>query len=382
MPKSPHILNHFLILATAKIKEMKVTALNNIHKALGAKMLPFAGFEMPIQYEGVNVEHEVVRSKVGVFDVSHMGNFFVSGKDALNFLQYITSNDVAKLKPGKIQYSCFPNEQNGIVDDLLVYQLDDNDYMLVVNGANLKKDWAWVNKHAENFEVKLEDFSDQYSILAVQGPNSPKLMQKLAGSSADLENLKYYTWTKADLAGHKDILVSATGYTGEKGYEIYVKNELVEDIWKALFEQGEEFGIKPIGLGARDTLRLEKGYCLYGNDIDDTTSPIEAGLGWITKFNKEFINSDNLKKQKEQGVSRKLVAFKLKGKGIARQGYDIVDENGNKIGVVTSGTMSPTLKEAIGMGYVPVEKSKPGSEIFIQIRKKQVPAEVVKLPFI
>ena len=361
---------------------MKTTALNKIHKALGAKMLPFAGFEMPIQYEGVNAEHEIVRNKVGVFDVSHMGNFFVSGKDALDFLQYITSNDVAKLKPGKIQYSCFPNEQNGIVDDLLVYQLDDDRYMLVVNGANLDKDWAWINKHAQNFEVKLEDLSDQYSILAVQGPDSPKLMQKLAGDSADLENLKYYTWTKADLAGHKDILVSATGYTGEKGYEIYVKNEWVKDVWNALFEAGEEFGLKPIGLGARDTLRLEKGYCLYGNDIDDTTSPIEAGLGWITKFTKDFINSENLKKQKEQGVSRKLVGFKLKDKGIARHGYDIVDENGQKIGYVTSGTMSPTLKEAIGMGYIPVEKAKPGSEIWIQIRKKQVPAEVVKMPFV
>ncbi len=361
---------------------MKTTALNKKHKALGAKMLPFAGFEMPIQYEGVNAEHETVRHKVGVFDVSHMGNFFVSGKDALPFLQYITSNDVDKLNPGKIQYSCFPNEQNGIVDDLLVYQLDDNNYMLVVNGANLEKDWNWVNKQAENFDVKLQDLSGEYSILAVQGPNAPKLMQKIAGESANLENLKYYTWTKANLAGHKDILVSATGYTGEKGYEIYVKNEFVEEIWDELFNKGKEFGLKPIGLGARDTLRLEKGYCLYGNDIDDTTSPIEAGLGWITKFTKDFINSENLKKQKEQGVSRKLVGFKLKDKGIARHGYDIVDENGQKIGYVTSGTMSPTLKEAIGMGYVPAEKAKPGSQIFIQIRKKQVPAEVVKLPFL
>ena len=345
-------------------------------------MLPFAGFEMPIQYEGVNTEHETVRKAVGVFDVSHMGNFFVSGKDALKFLQYITCNDVAKLKPGKVQYSCFPNEQNGIVDDLLVYQLDDDKYMLVVNGANIEKDWEWINMHSIGCDVKLEDLSDQYSILAVQGPNAPAVIQKLAGDSAGLENLKYYTWTKAALAGHKDILVSATGYTGEKGYEIYVKNDRVEDIWNALFEAGKDYGIKPIGLGARDTLRLEKGYCLYGNDIDDTTSPIEAGLGWITKFTKDFINSENLKRQKEQGVSRKLVGFKMKGKGIARHGYDIVDENGNKIGYVTSGTMSPTLKEAIGMGYVPVEKAKPGSEIFIQIRKKRVPAEVVKMPFI
>jgi len=361
---------------------MKTTALNKIHKALGAKMLPFAGFEMPIQYEGVNAEHHTVRNKVGVFDVSHMGNFFVEGPEALPFLQYITSNDVAKLKPGKIQYSCFPNGQMGIVDDLLVYQLAPNRYMLVVNGANLDKDWAWVNKHAENFDVKLENLSDQYSILAVQGPNAPALMQELAGDSADLENLKYYTWTKADLAGHKNILVSATGYTGEKGYEIYVKNEWVYDIWDALFDKGKAFGIKPIGLGARDTLRLEKGYCLYGNDIDDTTSPIEAGLSWITKFTKDFIDAAKLKKQKEEGPARKLVAFKLKGKGIARHGYDIVDENGTKIGTVTSGTMSPTLKEAIGMGYVPADKAKPGSEILIQIRKKQVPAEVVKLPFV
>jgi len=361
---------------------MKTTALNKIHKALGAKMLPFAGFEMPIQYEGVNAEHHTVRNKVGVFDVSHMGNFFVEGPEALSFLQYITSNDVAKLKPGKIQYSCFPNGKMGIVDDLLVYQLDTKRYMLVVNGANLDKDWAWVNKQAENFDVKLENQSDQYSILAVQGPNAPALMQELAGDSANLENLKYYTWTKADLAGHHNILVSATGYTGEKGYEIYVKNEWVYDIWDALFNKGKAFGIKPIGLGARDTLRLEKGYCLYGNDIDDTTSPIEAGLSWITKFTKDFIDAEKLKKQKEEGADRKLVAFKLKGKGIARHGYDIVDENGTKIGTVTSGTMSPTLKEAIGMGYVPADKAKPGSVILIQIRKKQVPAEVVKLPFI
>ncbi len=361
---------------------MKKTTLNHIHKQLGAKMLPFAGFEMPIQYEGVNAEHETVRNAVGVFDVSHMGNFFVEGKDALHFLQYITSNDVAKLKPGKVQYSCFPNEQNGIVDDLLVYQLNDNKYMLVVNGANLEKDWNWVNKWAKNFDVKLTDKSDQYSILAVQGPKSPELMQRMAGNSADLENLKFYTWTKADLAGHKDILVSATGYTGEKGYEIYVPNEYAEDVWNELFKQGKDLGIKPAGLGARDTLRLEKGYCLYGNDIDDTTSPIEAGLGWITKFTKDFINAENLKKQKEEGVSRKLVAFKLKDKGIARHGYDIVDASGNKMGTVTSGTMSPTLKEAIGMGYVSVEMAKPGSQIFVQVRKKQIPAEVVKLPFV
>jgi len=361
---------------------MKITQLNKIHKDLGAKMLPFAGFEMPIQYEGVNAEHETVRTAVGVFDVSHMGNFFIEGKEALPFLQYITSNDVAKLSPGKIQYSCFPNEDGGIVDDLLVYHLADNKYMLVVNGANLDKDWAWVNKYASNYDVKLRNLSDNYSILAVQGPNAPKLLQKMAGDSADLENLTFYTWTTADLAGHKDILVSATGYTGEKGFEIYVANEHVEDIWHELFKHADEFGLKPVGLGARDTLRLEKGYCLYGNDIDDTTSPIEAGLGWITKFTKDFVNSEALKKQKKEGVTRKLVAFKLKDKGIARHGYDIVDESGNKIGYVTSGTMSPTLKEAIGMGYVPKALSKPGSTIYIQVRKKQIPAEVVKLPFV
>ncbi len=361
---------------------MKKTALNHIHKHLGAKMSDFAGFEMPIQYEGVNIEHETVRNGVGVFDVSHMGNFFVEGKDALNFLQYITSNDVAKLGPGKVQYSCFPNEQNGIVDDLLVYGLDDNKYMLVVNGANLKKDWIWINKWAKDYEVELTDKSDQYSILAVQGPQSPELMQRLAGESADLKNLKFYTWTKADFAGHKNILVSATGYTGEKGFEIYVPNQYAEDVWNELFARGKDLNLKPAGLGARDTLRLEKGYCLYGNDIDETTSPIEAGLGWITKFNKDFINAENLKKQKEEGVNRKLVAFKLKDKGIARHGYDIVDASANKIGKVTSGTMSPTLKEAIGMGYVPVAYAKPGSEIFIQVRKKQIPAQVVKLPFV
>ncbi len=361
---------------------MKTTILNKTHKELGAKMLAFAGFEMPIQYEGVNAEHHTVRNDVGVFDVSHMGNFFVEGKDSLSFLQFITSNDVDKLSPGKIQYSCFPNEQGGIVDDLLVYNLAENKYMLVVNGANIDKDWEWVNKWANNFDVQLQNLSDNYSILAVQGPKSPALMQKLAGNSADLENLKYYTWTKANLAEHQDILVSATGYTGEKGFEIYCKNEFTQDIWNELFEKGKEFNIKPVGLGARDTLRLEKGYCLYGNDINDTTSPIEAGLSWITKFTKDFINAENLLKQKNEGVSKKLVAFKLLDKGIARHGYDIVDETVNKIGEVTSGTMSPTLKQAIGMGYVPKEYSKTGSKIYIQVRKKQIPAEVVKLPFV
>ena len=361
---------------------MKYTQLNKIHKELGAKMLPFAGFEMPIQYEGVNAEHESVRTGVGVFDVSHMGNFCIGGKQALDFLQYITSNDVAKLNPGKIQYSCFPNETGGIVDDLLVYQLEEERYMLVVNGANLEKDWNWVSRFAKKFDVQLKNKSDQYSILAVQGPKSPQLMQQLSGNSADLENLKFYTWTRARIAGHDNMIVSATGYTGEKGFEIYVKNKFAIDVWNELFDKGKEFGIKPIGLGARDTLRLEKGYCLYGNDIDDTTSPIEAGLGWITKFTKDFVNSDNLKEQKEKGVQRKLVAFKLTEKGIARHGYDIVNDEGSVIGKVTSGTMSPTLKEAIGMGYVPKELSKPGSEIRIQIRKKQIPAKVVKLPFV
>ncbi len=361
---------------------MKTTALNKIHKNLGAKMVEFAGFEMPIQYEGINLEHENVRNNVGVFDVSHMGNFFVEGPQSLDFLQYITCNDVAKLKPGKVQYSCFPNDKNGIVDDLLVYQLGDNEYMLVVNGANIDKDWEWINRFAPNYDIKLQNLSDNYSILAVQGPKSPELMQKLASDSANLQNLKFYTWTTADIAGHQNILVSATGYTGEKGYEIYVYKDFTEDIWNELFDKGKEFGIKPAGLAARDTLRLEKGYCLYGNDIDETTSPIEAGLGWITKFTKDFINAKNIKKQKEEGVERKLVGFELKEKGIPRHGYDIIDRNGKKIGFVTSGTMSPSLKKPIGMGYVTVENSKLGNEIFIQIRKKQVPAEIVKLPFL
>ncbi len=361
---------------------MKTTILNKTHKDLGAKMSEFAGFEMPIQYEGINIEHENVRKNVGVFDVSHMGNFFVEGSQSLDFLQYITSNDVSKLNPGKVQYSCFPNDKGGIVDDLLVYQLGDKEYMLVVNGANIKKDWEWINQFANKFEVELQNLSDNYSILAVQGPKSPDLMQKLAEDSTDLKNLKYYTWTTADLAGHKNVLVSATGYTGEKGYEIYVYKDFTQDIWNELFEKGKEFNIKPAGLAARDTLRLEKGYCLYGNDIDDTTSPIEAGLGWITKFTKKFVNSENLKNQKENGVNRKLVGFKLLEKGIARHGYNIVDEQGKTIGQVTSGTMSPTLKQAIGMGYIPADIAKPGNKIFIQIRKKQIPAEIVKLPFV
>lgn len=357
---------------------MKNTALTHIHEKLGAKMVPFAGYNMPVQYEGVNAEHETVRNSVGVFDVSHMGEFYLKGEKALDLLQKVTSNNAALLQDGKIQYSYMPNEKGGIVDDLLVYRIKENEYMLVVNASNMEKDWNWIKSH-NNFGVTMEDASSKTSLLAIQGPKTIEALQPL--TDIDLSKLKYYTFQIGTFAGIKDVIVSATGYTGAGGFEIYFKNEHAETIWKKVFESGEKFGIKPIGLAARDTLRLEMGFCLYGNDIDETTSPLEAGLGWITKFDKEFINSENLKKQKEEGVKRRLIGFELTGKGIPRQGYDIVDTDGNKIGNVTSGTMSPSLKKAIGMGYVSKEFSKINTEVFIQVRNKQIPAIVVKLPF-
>lgn len=357
---------------------MKNTALTHIHEKLGAKIVPFAGYNMPVQYEGVNAEHETVRSGVGVFDVSHMGEFYLKGEKALDLLQKVTSNNAALLQDGKIQYSYMPNEKGGIVDDLLVYRIKENEYMLVVNASNMEKDWNWIKSH-NNFGVTMEDASNQTSLLAIQGPKTIEALQPL--TNIDLSKLKYYTFQIGTFAGVDNVIVSATGYTGAGGFEIYFKNEHAETIWEKVFESGEKFGIKPIGLAARDTLRLEMGFCLYGNDIDETTSPLEAGLGWITKFDKEFINSENLKKQKEEGITRKLVGFELTGKGIPRQGYDIVDANGNKIGNVTSGTMSPSLKKAIGMGYVSKDFSKINTEFFIQVRNKQIPAVVVKLPF-
>jgi aminomethyltransferase len=357
---------------------MKNTALTHIHESLGAKMVPFAGYNMPVQYEGVNIEHETVRNGVGVFDVSHMGEFLITGPNALALIQKVCTNDASKLIDGKAQYSCLPNAEGGIVDDLIVYRLNEEKYLLVVNASNIEKDWNWISSH-NDVGAEMKNLSEDYSLLAIQGPKAAEAMQSL--TSIDLENMKYYTFEVADFAGIEYVIISATGYTGSGGFEIYCKNSEVEQVWNKVMEVGASYGIKPIGLAARDTLRLEMGFCLYGNDIDDTTSPIEAGLGWITKFTKEFTNSEALKKQKEHGTDRKLVGFELDERGIPRHEYDIVDNNGKKIGVVTSGTMSPSLKKGIGLGYVPSVFAEPGSKINIQIRKTAIPATVVKLPF-
>ncbi|GEM54733.1 glycine cleavage system protein T [Flavobacterium branchiophilum NBRC 15030 = ATCC 35035] len=358
---------------------MKNTALTTIHEALGAKMLPFAGFNMPILYEGVNAEHEIVRNGVGVFDVSHMGEFLITGKNALDLIQKVTSNDAAVLTNGRVQYSCMPNETGGIVDDLLVYKIADESYLLVVNASNIEKDWNWISSH-NDMDAKMVNASDDYSLLAIQGPKTIEAIQCL--TSVDLSQIAYYHFQIADFAGFENIMISATGYTGAGGFEIYCKNSEVETIWKKVFEAGKPFNIKPIGLAARDTLRLEMGFCLYGNDINDTTSPLEAGLGWITKFNKKFINSEALKLQKEQGVSKKLIAFEMQERAVPRHDYEIVDAQGNQIGIVTSGTMSPSLNKGIGLGYVTSQNSTIGHEIFIKIRKNNVLAKVVKLPFL
>jgi len=357
---------------------MKNTALTHIHEALGAKMLPFAGYNMPITYEGINAEHETVRTAVGVFDVSHMGEFLLSGPNALALIQKVTSNDAATLTDGRVQYSCLPNNDGGIVDDLLVYKIKDEQYLLVVNASNIDKDWDWISAH-NDLGVEMKNLSDDYSLLAIQGPKAIEALQSL--TSVDLSSIKYYNFEVGDFAGIEHVIISATGYTGAGGFEIYCKNDQVEQIWNKVFEAGAPFGIQPIGLAARDTLRLEMGFCLYGNDINDTTSPIEAGLGWITKFNKEFTNSDNLKKQKEAGVTKKLIGFEMQERAVPRHDYEIVDATGNNIGIVTSGTMSPSLNKGIGMGYVTIDNSAVDSEIFIRIRKKDVPAKVVKMPF-
>ena len=357
---------------------MKNTALTHIHEALEAKMVPFADYNMPVQYEGVNIEHETVRNGVGVFDVSHMGEFLLSGPKALDLIQKVCSNDASKLTVGRAQYSCMPNENGGIVDDLIIYRIKEEEYLLVVNASNIEKDWDWISSR-NNMDVDMRNISDAYSLLAIQGPKAVEAMQSL--TSVDLSAIKYYHFEVADFAGIDHVIISATGYTGSGGFEIYAKNDEIVQIWDKVFAAGEPYGIKPIGLAARDTLRLEMGFCLYGNDIDDTTSPIEAGLGWITKFTKDFTNSEALKKQKEEGVSRKLIAFELTERGIPRQGYEIADKDGNVIGKVTSGTMSPSLNKGIGLGYVPTELSSEGSDIYIKIRKNNVPAKVVKLPF-
>lgn len=356
---------------------MQKLVLSDLHKSIGGKMVNFAGYYMPVQYEGVKAEHQTVRTAVGVFDVSHMGEIFVKGVEAEDFLQYVTSNDISKLSSGDIQYSCMPNGRGGIIDDLLVYKLAEFSYLLVVNASNLDKDWVWLNEN-NKWDCKLTNLSDKYSLLAVQGPQSISLLQEL--TDLDLSAIKYYNFKIGSIAGIDEVILSRTGYTGEIGFELYVKNESAKQLWGAIFNTSVE--LKPIGLAARDTLRLEKGFCLYGNDISDTTSPIEAGLGWITKFTKDFVDGKLLKEQKEGGATRKLVGLELIDRGIARKDYPIVDADGNEIGVVTSGTMSPTLNIAIAMGYVPKALSKIDTEVFIQVRNKQLKARVVALPFV
>jgi aminomethyltransferase len=358
--------------------ELKNVALEQTHIALGAKMVPFAGYNMPVSYTGLNEEHLTVRNAVGVFDVSHMGEFILKGENALDLIQRVTSNDASVLADGKVQYSCLPNDKGGIVDDLLVYRITDKEYMLVVNASNIEKDWNWISKFNTK-GVEMKNISDSVSLLAVQGPKAAQALQKL--TDVNLSEMPYYTFKKGMFNGEENVVISNTGYTGAGGFEIYFANEVADKMWKAIFEAGAEFGIKPIGLGARDTLRLEMGFCLYGNDIDDTTSPLEAGLGWITKFTKEFTNSKALLEQKEKGVAKKLVGFEMIDRGIPRHDYLIADAAGNTIGKVTSGTQSPSMNKAIGMGYVPTALSKVDSEIFIMIRDKAIKAKVVKIPF-
>lgn len=359
----------------------KRTALYEKHISLGAKMVPFAGFEMPVQYSGVTEEHFAVREKVGIFDVSHMGQFFVEGPGAKDLLQYVTTNDITTLEDGKAQYTCLPNGNGGIVDDLIVYKMADQKYFVVVNASNIDKDWEHISKYNAEFGAKLTNASDDMSLIAIQGPKATETLQKL--TDCNLSDIPYYHFTVGTVAGVPEVIISNTGYTGSGGFEIYFKNESSEKLWDALTEAGAEFGLMPCGLAARDTLRLEKGFCLYGNDIDDTTSPLEAGLGWITKLDKgDFVDIEFLKKQKEEGISRKLVGFEMTEKAIPRHDYPVVDAEGNVIGKVTSGTMSPMKKIGIGLAYVNKPYFKTGTEIFIQIRNKNVPAKVVKVPFV
>ena len=359
---------------------MKRTVFFEAHRRMGGKLVEFAGFEMPVQFEGINLEHETVRNRVGVFDVSHMGEFWISGHKAFELTQYLTSNDVARLEDGKVQYSCFPNDRGGIVDDLLVYRIDEKNYLLVVNAANIEKDWEWVEKN-NRFGAELDNASDVTSQLAVQGPLALKTIQKL--TETDLSSIPYYTFKKADIAGISQVIISNTGYTGAGGFEIYMKNKDGLRIYEAMLDAGKEFGIRPIGLAARDTLRLEMGFCLYGNDINDTTSPLEAGLGWITKFvdGNDFINRSWLEQQKADGVKKMLRGFEMIDRGIPRQHYEICNAAGQGIGEVTSGTMSPSLRIPIGMGYIVREQAGIGNEIFIKIRDKLLKARIVKIPF-
>ncbi len=359
--------------------ELKKIALNDLHEKLGAKMVPFAGYNMPVRYSSDIEEHMTVRNGVGMFDVSHMGEFLITGPNALALIQKVTSNDASKLEIGKAQYSCLPNDKGGIVDDLLVYQIREEEYMLVVNASNIDKDWSWIVSK-NDMGATMKNISDDFSLFAIQGPKATDTLQKL--TSVNLSDIPFYQFAIGDFAGAEYVIISATGYTGSGGFEIYLHNKDAEMIWNKIMEAGTEFDIKPIGLGARDTLRMEMGYCLYGNDIDDTTSPLEAGLGWITKFTKEFTNSAALQKQKEAGVTKKLVGFKMIDRGIPRHDYEIQDADGNKIGRVTSGTQSPVLSQGIGMGYVNTEFAKADTEIFIAVRNKALKAVVSKLPLI
>ncbi|KIA88808.1 glycine cleavage system aminomethyltransferase GcvT [Kaistella jeonii] len=359
---------------------MNKTALYDKHVSLGAKMVPFAGFDMPVQYSGVTEEHFAVREKVGIFDVSHMGQFFVEGPSAKDLLQFVGTNNVDALENGKAQYTCLPNGNGGIVDDLIVYKMTDEKYFVVVNASNIEKDWNHISKHNEKFGAKLTNASDEMSLIAIQGPKATETLQKL--TDINLSEIPYYHFTEGKIAGCEDVIISNTGYTGSGGFEIYFKNENAVKIWEAITEAGQEFGLIPCGLASRDTLRLEKGFCLYGNDIDDTTSPLEAGLGWITKFDKDFVDKERFAKEKEDGITRKLVGFEMQEKAIPRHDYLVVDAEGNEIGKVTSGTMSPMRKIGIGLAYVARPHFTVGSEIFIQIRNKNIPAKVVKTPFV
>jgi aminomethyltransferase len=359
--------------------ELKKTALYEKHIAMGAKMVEFAGYDMPVRYSSLIEEHMAVRESVGVFDVSHMGEFWVEGKGALDLIQKISSNDASVLNDGEAQYSCMPNSDGGIIDDLIIYRITENQYMLVVNASNMEKDWNWINSH-NTFDARLTNRSEEMSLLAVQGPKAAELLQSL--TDIDLSNIKYYNFTIGRIADIDNTIISATGYTGSGGFELYVRNEDAPVLWEAIFNTESDIKVLPAGLGARDTLRLEKGFCLYGNDIDDTTSPLEAGLGWITKLNHDFVNSMFLQDQKANGVTRRLIGFVMDDKGIPRQGYDILSENGDKIGHVTSGTHSPQLDKGIGMGYVNVPHHKSNTRILIQIRKNAVAATVTKTPFV
>lgn len=360
-------------------QELKYVPLNDWHEENGGKMVPFAGYHMPVRYSGDKEEHFTVRNAVGLFDVSHMGEFIIKGSGALDLIQYVFSNDASTLKKGEIQYGCLPNENGGIVDDLLVYKEEDDRYLLVVNASNIQKDFDWIIKH-NSFDATVENVSEYYSLFALQGPKAQEVLAELAGE--EIKDLKYYTFKHANIGSLKDVFISATGYTGSGGYELMIPNKDAVELWEMLIKAGDSYGIKPIGLGARDTLRLEKGYCLYGNDIDDTTSPLEAGLGWVTKLTKEMLASNWLKEQKANGVDRKLIGFKMLKKGIPRSHYSVLDKSEKVIGEVTSGTMSPSLSIGLGLAYVKKEESKIGTEILIQVRKKMLKAIIVKVPFL